>query len=478
MTPILQQPFDRCLTAMGSVCVALAAGLALASSAWAAPDQASPPASNAAAPVGTNAGNLAKWVETLKNGAANGDAEAATKLGVMYAEGAGVPKDERQAAGLYEQAAAKGLAQARYLLAGCYASGSGVAKDLNKAINLYEEAAQGGYATAQFQLGLMYESGTGVVQDLGKAAALYQKAANQDDASGELYLGALYEDGKGVPKNLEKAAELYQRASDHGECEGSMILGGMYENGRGVTKDLQKAAQLYRKAVDQGNEAGLERFNNVQDQLAKPEPDDFEKKYAEAMSYVWGMNRVHMDHPEAAKRMQALAKAECPEAAGMLAIMANMGGLGFPKDEKAAQKLAKIALAEGLNERATQGRAEALYWLGALFNNGLGMNQDSKAAWPLFLRAARNGSAIAQWFVGRHSQDPQRTIYWYEKSAAQGFTSAQYALGLVYKNGTGVTADNEKAAQLFHDAANQGHDEARAEWEKLSAPDKAGKSSR
>ena len=58
-----------------------------------------------------------------------GIAEAQFNLGVMYAEGEGVPKDAVQAVSWYRKAAEQGLARAQGNLGAMYSRGEGVPKD-------------------------------------------------------------------------------------------------------------------------------------------------------------------------------------------------------------------------------------------------------------------------------------------------------------------------------------------------------------
>ncbi len=97
--------------------------------------------------------------------AEQGDASAQNILGVMYANGRGVPKDEQQAVVWYSKAAEQGLAGAQYNLAQMYHSGRGVPKDDRQAAAWYMKAAEQGDASAQFILGVMYALGLGVPKD-------------------------------------------------------------------------------------------------------------------------------------------------------------------------------------------------------------------------------------------------------------------------------------------------------------------------
>lgn len=58
-------------------------------------------------------------------------------------------------------------------------------------------------------------------------------------------------------------------------------------------------------------------------------------------------------------------------------------------------------------------------------------------------------------------RDYQRAAELYCKAARQGSAEAQYSLGWMYANGRGLTRDDELAAELFRLAAAQGHEQAR-----------------
>ena len=65
----------------------------------------------------------------FKRLAEQGNASAQFGLGLMYADGQGVPKDERQAVVWYRKAAEQGDAMAQVNLGVSYAQGQGVPKD-------------------------------------------------------------------------------------------------------------------------------------------------------------------------------------------------------------------------------------------------------------------------------------------------------------------------------------------------------------
>ena len=68
-------------------------------------------------------------VAALRVKANAGDAHTQSNLGVMYAEGLGVPQDYAQAVAWYRKAAEQGLADAQHNLGVAYANGRGVPQD-------------------------------------------------------------------------------------------------------------------------------------------------------------------------------------------------------------------------------------------------------------------------------------------------------------------------------------------------------------
>jgi TPR repeat protein len=104
--------------------------------------------------------------------AAEGNAPAQAYVGVLYAQGQGVPQDYTTARQWYEKAAAQGDAKGQFLLGARYAQGQGVLQDYTKAAQWFEKAAAQGYAAAQFTLGVLYANGNGVPRGSGSRKRL------------------------------------------------------------------------------------------------------------------------------------------------------------------------------------------------------------------------------------------------------------------------------------------------------------------
>ena len=112
-----------------------------------------------------NSGDYATALNEWKPLAEQGDDSAQYNLGVIYANGEGVPQDYEEAVKWYRLAAEQGHASAQSNLGVMYVNGEGVPQDYEEAVKWYRLAAEQGHAVAQYNLGLMYAKGEGVLQD-------------------------------------------------------------------------------------------------------------------------------------------------------------------------------------------------------------------------------------------------------------------------------------------------------------------------
>lgn len=111
--------------------------------------------------------------------AMKGDAKAQLQMGIRYAEGDGVIKNDQEAAGWFERAAKQGLAEAQYRYGLALMQGRGVVQDYQAAFVWIRKPAQQGYAQAQYILGDLYRYGTGTPIDKAQAYLWYNLAAAQ-----------------------------------------------------------------------------------------------------------------------------------------------------------------------------------------------------------------------------------------------------------------------------------------------------------
>lgn len=127
---------------------------------------------------GADKAAAAKWLERA---ALQGEPVAQYRMGALYAEGRGVPKDDAKAFHWYAAAAQAGNRKAMSNLAVAYAQGNGTAKNPEEAARWFSKAAQLGLVDAQFDLAVLYERGLGVPQSLLDAYRWYLIAAKAGD---------------------------------------------------------------------------------------------------------------------------------------------------------------------------------------------------------------------------------------------------------------------------------------------------------
>ena len=116
----------------------------------------------------------------------------------------------------WQPLAKQGQAIAQYHLGLLYANGQGVPKDDAQARQWYEKAAAQGHADAQANLGSLYDYGRGGPQDFKMAVRWYLRSANQGNDLAQRKLGLLYERGDGVPKDYVQAYMWYKLGAANG----------------------------------------------------------------------------------------------------------------------------------------------------------------------------------------------------------------------------------------------------------------------
>lgn len=186
-------------------------------------------------------------LKSAKIAARHGDSDAQFYLGVSYADGEGVTKDEREAARWYQTAAEGGHLDAQNSLGVCYDHGKGVKEDHIQAALWFTEAATQGLASAQMNLGNCYYKGRGVKKDLQEATNWWLKAAEQDFTEAQATLAKCYLEGSGVTQDPTEAKNWMNKA----------IAAGFEDKDQLLEKIFEKRASSYRTAVADSDRLSL-----------------------------------------------------------------------------------------------------------------------------------------------------------------------------------------------------------------------------
>ena len=153
----------------------------------------------------------------------------------------------------FRTAAEKGDAECQFNLALMYEQGLGVAKDEKEAVVWYRKSAEQGNSNAQFNLGVLYENGRGTAVDFAQANHWYRKASVQGDALAIGNLGMLYVRGDGVKVDKIAGVALLLRSATMDNSPGNHAKRNIAAT-KGLSAEIVAAAQAlsseFEKAKD------------------------------------------------------------------------------------------------------------------------------------------------------------------------------------------------------------------------------------
>ena len=150
----------------------------------------------------------------------------------------------------WQPLAEQGQALAQYNLGLLYANGQGVSKDDAQAQQWYEKAAAQGHAGAQVNLGILYDYGRGVEQDYKKAVYWYRLSAKQGNELAQRQLGLMFERGDGVPQDYVQAYMWYSLGAANGAKRGTALRDALAK--RMTPDQIAEAQQLAREWKPKG----------------------------------------------------------------------------------------------------------------------------------------------------------------------------------------------------------------------------------
>jgi TPR repeat protein len=225
----------------------------------------------------------AEAAKTVKTKATSGNVRAQDRLGQLYLEGKGLPKDPEAGINWLNTAALGGYVWAQYRLGRLFERGSDdVQPNPTMAARYFEMAAAQGESNSMYALAKLYAAGNGVARDGPRAVELLQQSA----AGGAVYayagLGDLYVNGDGLPKDDAEAIRWYAEGARHGDADAMRKLGEAYESGRGVPQDPTQALMWYVLSEQQDDERAGARVQELSAQL-----DPATVSRAEGLAEAW-----------------------------------------------------------------------------------------------------------------------------------------------------------------------------------------------
>ena len=297
------------------------------------------------------------------------------------------------------EAALQGSAQAQHQLGECYYNGAGITRNTAEALNWYQRAAGQGYTESLYALAQHFYNNRNKDGNLPTAIKYLRMAADKAHAEAQYKLGYCYSQGIGVQPDPGKAVKYFQQAAAQGHAEAQYYLGLFYFSGIGVEKNVQKAIKYFQQAAP-----------------------------------------------------------NTPVAMSHLGYLYKMGK-GVEKNTAEADRCFRLALQNGLREKAERGLADAQFYLGYLYDTGSGIAANAREAIKWYSKAAAQGHTSAQHNLGlKYLRNPEvknerEAVKYFRMVADKDFATAQYILAKCYYEGKGVEQNYTEAFKYYSKAA-------------------------
>lgn len=428
-----------------------------------------------------------KAVKSFEHACEKGSESAAYMLGHCYREGFGVETNAVKAFEYFKLADERRSLPGAFALGNAYEKGLGVGVDYTEALGAYARAsaatwkdpltgkmtkdAQAGCdrigeigkywkaanvdnnAEAQDRVGLCFSRGTGVARDPKTAYAWYVKSAGQDYTLGVVHLAdALYK-GDGVAADKKAAARAFERGDEAGNVHSAYMLGVLHEEGQGVKRNLTTAHSYYMKAADKGYVGAIYAAKAVE-LPAKFWDDAFGKSNAEAQyrlgcCFLRGGCGVEKDVSQAFNLFKAAADQGHAGSLYMLSVCYR-DGVGVAKNPDEQKK--------SIFGAAEKGHVTAYAAIGDMYRDGNLVEQDYTKALEYYNKAVDGGYNVAK---ASATQIDKVGRYWAPANA--GEPKMQYYLGVCYRKGIQIPANEALAVFWLEKAAEQGYHDAEYE---------------
>ncbi|RDL42386.1 HCP-like protein [Venustampulla echinocandica] len=127
--------------------------------------------------------------------------------------------------------------------------GEGVEKSYEKAQVWFQRGIKSGDAGSQYGLGLMYLNGLGVEKNTVRATEFFKASADQDYAPAMVSLGALYLD-QGTSSDIAVATRYFELAARYGHIESLYYLAELIGQGIGRDRSCGLATAYYKNIAE------------------------------------------------------------------------------------------------------------------------------------------------------------------------------------------------------------------------------------
>ncbi|KAJ3476116.1 hypothetical protein NLG97_g9227 [Lecanicillium saksenae] len=212
--------------------------------------------------------DISDVIEYLDLLSQKGDSKASFNLGRLYYEGQrGLEKDFESALKYFFLAASrywkrdgraadgskngvdKTASEAAGFIGRMYLRGDGVTQNFDKAKAWFERGKSHGDAHSQWGLGIMLLNSLGVRRNVKLATELLRTSADQDYAPAQVQMGRLFLD-QGNPEDIKTANYHFELAARYGNLEAYYYLAEMTHRGVGRERQCQLALSYYKTVAE------------------------------------------------------------------------------------------------------------------------------------------------------------------------------------------------------------------------------------
>ena len=404
-------------------------------------------------------------VKAILQKAEAGDIQSQTWIGMMYYEGAGVPKNLEDAARWIKKSAESGSVEAQYMLSKMYGNGEGVSESIADRWKWLLKAAEGGHAKAQFDFGhhvSTFWSSYPAKSDPVEGVKWFRKSADQGYAPALVALARCFYFGEGVAESNEEAEKFYRKAADQDYKEAKVALGKMFIRNEAKSRDFVEYAIFVRMAreaspkvleIDDEGEIWVTGFDNIRKKCESDEtgtvlvPGDVQLKdtYLEVEGYKQN------DKTKSCVKLSARPWRSYGDDRKL-----KLNPL-FYYYQWSLVKL-EIKTLEPYDE--PHGYKRDLPWDQGEPKSDqdfpLNINSQYGIAATLRFAAYKSPGETTPPYVAV----PEIEVRWYKRAAEYGHPEAQYQLARYYSEGTGVEKNLSLAAKWYLKSAEQGNVDA------------------
>lgn len=196
--------------------------------------------------LGSNDALALRWT---RRGAALGDEDCITNLGLRYFYGKGVRRDRQRALALYRRAAAIGSAYASYNIGLHYEHGDVVPRNERTAARWMRRAGELGNPSGWLRLADYCFDGRGVRRSARRGLA-YLRRAQRETWRGDREIARRKLWGEGLALDVKGGLSILRERIRRRDAEAMWILATWYHDAK---EDYARATRLYRRGAELGD---------------------------------------------------------------------------------------------------------------------------------------------------------------------------------------------------------------------------------